>query len=167
MPARAADYERILRLLNAHQVEFLVVGGACAVLHGVPLQTLDLDIVAERSPANAARLHAALLELEACYREHLPAKVLRPLVKDLSSSGHHLLMTGAGPLDVLGTIGAGRSYADLVANSETVDLGPALVVRILDLPTLIHVKEESPRAKDALGLTILKHTLAERQRRGS
>ena len=165
MSAPAADFLQLLGVLCEHEVRFVVVGGACAVLHGAPLQTLDLDIVHERSAENVQRLVRALESLQACYREHLPGKVLRPLAKDLAGRGHHLLMTRAGPLDVLGAIGHDRGHEELAPHSELVRLGDALEIRILDLSTLIRVKEESPRAKDALGLALLRETLRERDAR--
>ena len=165
MPERSADFELLLRALQSREVEFLVVGGASAVLQGAPILTLDLDIVQERSSANAARLLAALKDLDACYREHLPNKILRPRERDLAGPGHHLLMTRAGPLDVLGAIGAGRDYAYLLPRSEAVTVAGSLTVRVLDLPTLIQVKEEAGRDKDAQGLVVLRHLLEERSRR--
>jgi hypothetical protein len=33
----------ILQTLVEHRVEFIVVGGVCAVLHGAPVSTFDLD----------------------------------------------------------------------------------------------------------------------------
>lgn len=40
-------------LLDAH-VEFIVIGGLAAVLHGAPLVTADVDIVHRKSPENIA-----------------------------------------------------------------------------------------------------------------
>ncbi|HEY6555891.1 MAG TPA: hypothetical protein VI072_01405 [Polyangiaceae bacterium] len=42
---RSARFVDALRVLVAHEVEFVVVGMAAGVLHGVPLTTLDVDIV--------------------------------------------------------------------------------------------------------------------------
>jgi hypothetical protein len=42
MPQEEFDFETILNVLTKHQVEFIVVGGLCAVLHGAPVQTYDL-----------------------------------------------------------------------------------------------------------------------------
>jgi len=39
-----ADVGELLRRLAAAGVEFIVVGGAAAVLHGAPITTEDLDI---------------------------------------------------------------------------------------------------------------------------
>jgi hypothetical protein len=44
-------------------VDFIIVGGAAAVLHGAPVTTADLDIVPEQSDANVARLLGLLRDL--------------------------------------------------------------------------------------------------------
>src|SRR5687767_7419963 len=44
-----------------HKVEYLVIGGIAAVLHGVPRATFDLDILINPTLDNAQHLLAALL----------------------------------------------------------------------------------------------------------
>jgi hypothetical protein len=46
------DFLAILRTLSDYKVDFIVVGGVCAVLHGAPLATFDLDVVHCRSADN-------------------------------------------------------------------------------------------------------------------
>jgi len=58
----------ILKVLTRHRVDFIIVGGVSAVLHGAPVTTFDLDVVHSRDQKNLARLLAALQELEAVYR---------------------------------------------------------------------------------------------------
>lgn len=60
-------------LLDA-QVEFVVIGGLAAVLHGAPLVTVDIDIVHHRTPENVGRLLALLRSLHARYRAGTPDK---------------------------------------------------------------------------------------------
>ncbi len=50
------DFLAGLRALATHDVEFIVVGGVCAVLHGAPVTTFDLDVVHNRDDANLTRL---------------------------------------------------------------------------------------------------------------
>jgi hypothetical protein len=90
---------------------------------------------------NVARVVAALGEPEAVYRAQ-PERRLKPQTTDLAAGGHNLLITRFGPLDVLGSIGNGRSYRDLVPHSAVMDLGGGLAARVLDLATLIAVKEQ-------------------------
>jgi hypothetical protein len=58
--------EVIERLARA-QVEFVVVGGVSAVLQGVPITTVDLDICYRRTPQNIGRLVAALAPFHHCH----------------------------------------------------------------------------------------------------
>jgi hypothetical protein len=163
MDARSPDYRAVLRVLARHRVEFLVVGGVAAVLHGAPIATFDLGVVHARTAENVRRLLDALTELGSRYRD-LVDRDLRPDAGRLLSEGHQLLGTAAAPLDLLGTIGAGRSYDDLLPRSVEMDLGEGLRVRVLDLETLIAVKEETGREKDRAVLPILRRTLLERSR---
>jgi hypothetical protein len=162
MPQPAVDFRAILEALTARRVEFILVGGVGAALHGSPRQTFDVDVVQARDPANAERLMLALVDLDACHREHLPRR-LAPRLQDLVLPGHHLLMTRFGPLDVLGTIGKGRGFEELRANATRVDLGRQLAVSVLDLETMIRIKEELGREKDLAGLPELRRLLEERR----
>ena len=62
------NFLEILKVLKEYQVEFIVVGGVCAVLHGAPISTFDLDLVHSRAPNNIDRLMVALKTLDAHYR---------------------------------------------------------------------------------------------------
>jgi len=47
---------------ESHDVQYVVIGGIAAVLHGVPRSTFGLDILIEASVPNARRLLDALTE---------------------------------------------------------------------------------------------------------
>jgi hypothetical protein len=158
------DFSLIFKTLSRHKVDFIVVGGVCAVMHGAPISTFDLDLVHSRAPENIEHLLGALDELEACYRG-LGKRRMKPGVSHLSSSGHQLLMTKAGPLDLLGVIGKDQGYDELLKHTEEMKLGPDLKIRLLSLRMLIETKEELGRDKDKAVLAILRRTLAEKSRR--
>jgi hypothetical protein len=125
--------------------------------------TQDVDIVHSRTPENLSRLLAALQELRAYYRGQGDRRIV-PNLSYLASPGHQLLMTTAGPFDVLGTVSGNRSYEDLLPHTEETQLAPDHKIRILDLPTLIQLKQEVGRAKDLLVLPILRQTLEEKKK---
>lgn len=157
------DFVAICRTLTQNQVDFIVVGGVCAVLQGAPISTFDLDLVHSREPANVDRLMAALEALDACYR--VPGREDRkPERSHLLSPGHQLLMTRSGPLDLLGEIGSGRGYAELLPKATELEVGGGLRVHVLNLATLIEVKEEAARDKDKAVLAILRRTLEESEK---
>ena len=139
------------------------MGGVAAVLQGAPINTFDLDVVHSTDPANVSRVLAALEELDAIYRAQ-PDLRLRPNASHLSSSGHQLLITRLGPLDLLGSIGSGRTYPDLIMHATELKVGPSMSVRVLDLETQIAIKEEVGGEKDRAALPILRRTLEERRK---
>jgi hypothetical protein len=160
MAESGTDFEKLLKILVDHDVEFIVVGGVAAVLQGVPIMTLDLDIVHRRDPGNIGRLLSALEHLGAYYRNR-PEQRLSPKRSHLESEGHQLLLTDCGALDLLGSIGEGRSYEDLLTFTRNLELGD-LCIRILSLNALIEVKEEVGLSKDRAVIEILRETLRER-----
>jgi hypothetical protein len=58
-------FREALRILRAHGVDFIVIGGVSAVLNGAPVNTFDLDIVHSREPKNIAKLLKTLEDLGA------------------------------------------------------------------------------------------------------
>jgi len=158
------DFLALLRTLNGHRVDYIVVGGVAAVLQGAPVSTFDLDVVHSRQKENIVRLVAVLQELDAYYRAQ-PERRLTPDASHLASPGHQLLVTRFGPLDLLGEIGAGRRYEDLLPESIMVQAGEQVLVRVLNLETLITMKEELAQEKDRAVIPVLRRTLDEKRRR--
>lgn len=77
------DFVEFLRLLNSHEVRYLVVGGYAVAHYGHPRATGDLDIWIERSEENAPRMVSVLRAFgfgQAQLNEALfvqPSKVIR------------------------------------------------------------------------------------------
>ncbi len=65
MQSSSPRFLEILKVLTRHRVDFIIVGGVSAVLHGAPVTTFDLDVVHARNRENVLRLISALEELEA------------------------------------------------------------------------------------------------------
>ena len=57
-----ADFKEFLRLLNAHKVEYLLIGGYAVGYYGNPRATADMDIWIAMKPDNAEKIVAALKE---------------------------------------------------------------------------------------------------------
>jgi hypothetical protein len=74
-------------------------------------------------------------------------------------------MTRYGPLDILDTIGKGWGFEELSARTVELEVSAELKVQVLDLATLIQVKEELGSEKDLAALPILRRTLEEKRKR--
>jgi hypothetical protein len=56
------DFKELLELLNAHKVEYLVVGGYALAFHGAPRFTGDIDLFVKPNQTNAKLILAVLNE---------------------------------------------------------------------------------------------------------
>jgi len=74
----------------------------------------------------------------------------------------HRLVTSMGALDVMETIGHGLSYADLLGDTQVMEVA-GVKVRVLGLETIILSKEQANRDKDRATLHILRRTLQMKQ----
>ena len=63
--AESQHYRELILLLNAHEVEYLVVGGYAVMKYSEPRFTKDLDLWVSSSELNAAKLYHALAEFGA------------------------------------------------------------------------------------------------------
>jgi len=157
MAGSRIKFYQLLDLLVRHEVEFIIVGGLAAVLEGVPIFTVDLDILHRPTDDNTERLLHALEEIHARYRD--PAgRLILPNATRLRTNRFNLLTTDLGPLDVIGNLGAGFAYEDLEQRTHAYAL-EGLRVRVLDLASVIALKEVANRDKDRAVLPILRRTL--------
>lgn len=156
------DFFKIFEVFNKNKVDFIIVGGVGAVLHGAPVTTFDLDVVHCRSEENVERLFRSLKELNAYYRTR-PDIRIEPDKTALAGAGHHLLLTDAGPLDLLGIVYTGEDYQDLLKSSEQFIVGK-IRVDVQSLESLIKLKEQINREKDKAVIPILKQTLKEKMK---
>lgn len=154
-------FRELLRVLTAGGVDFVVVGGLAAVLHGSPLGTLAVDVCADFSPEGVRKLLDALRPLHPRLR-HRPDRM--PLPDDperLSGLMNLYLLTDLGALDLLGELPGVSGFEEVRDRSVEMDVG-GFPCRVVDLDTLIAAKRAAGREKDRLGLP---HLLAIRDAR--
>lgn len=141
------DLKGLLEVLEAGRVDYVVVGGVAAYLHGSARLTVDLDIVYDRAPENIARLVKALAPLSPRLRgapEGLPFRLDERTVR---AGLNFTLETTLGHLDILGEVTGGGGYEALLPHSvEAHAFGFRL--RCVSLPALIRLKRSAGRQKD-------------------
>lgn len=152
-----------VRVLSAAQVDFIIVGGVAAGIHGALRSTLDLDVVYRRDRDNVDRLVAAL-EPYAPYLRGAPAGL--PFRFDAATVWRGLnvaLTTTLGDLDLLGEVTGGGAFDALRPAAESVDL-EGFECLVVSLVTLIALKRAAGRGKDREALAELEALLEERNR---
>ena len=157
------DFERALATLDRGAVEFIVIGGVAATLHGSAFTTLDLDVVYSRSPQNIRR-RADALQGHRPYLRGAPAGLPFAWEERTIRNGlNFTLITEFGELDLLGEVAGGGTYEDLLPHSSEVT-GFGVRFRLVDLDTLIVLKRAAGRPKDLPMIAELQEILERRRR---
>jgi hypothetical protein len=141
------DFSALIRTLADARVEFILVGGVAATVHGSARLTRDVDVVYARDDDNIARLVQALAPLAPYLRGAPPGL---PFVLDDATVKRGLnftLTTRLGDLDLLGEVTGGGGFAELRHHAPVVRLFDR-DVRCLDLDWLIRVKRAAGRPRD-------------------
>src|SRR5437763_14137491 len=99
-----SDFGRLLGTLVDGGVEFLIVGGIAASLHGSGRVTSDLDIFYRRTSENIERLAAALAPLKPRLRGAPPTLPFEFDAETIRRGLNFTLTTDAGPLACLGEL---------------------------------------------------------------
>ena len=148
--------DQILRVLTAHEVRFVVVGGLAAQAHGSSSLTNDLDICYARDRDNLERLAAALAELAAVRRGLPPGSPRMPALdaRTLRAGGLFTTTTRYGDFDLLATPDPGFDFERLRENAVTTTLH-GVELSIASLHDLIEMKRAAGRPKDRIELEIL------------
>ncbi len=165
MPALQA--EELFTCLDRHDVNYVLIGGLAAVLHGSPLPTLDADICPSRDLENLRRLASALEELDARIRTLDTADGVR-FPREAAFLGQMELLnlvTSAGDLDLSFTPAGTTGYADLHRGAIPMIIR-GVTVPVARLEDVIRSKEAANRAKDRRTLPVLHQLLREIQQRG-
>jgi len=141
----------LLKTLDGHRVDFVVIGGVAGLARGSSYPTYDLDVGYARDEANLGRMAAALRELGVKLRNAPPDLPLQLDAKTLSNGSNFTFQSGFGNFDILGHIPGVRSYEELRA-AATIERVETVPVRIASIDHLIAMKRAANRVKDKLML---------------
>lgn len=157
------DFEGILRTLSEARVEFIIIGGMAATLHGSARFTSDLDLVYSRTTDNIAALTAALRPYRPYLRGAPPGLPFTFDPHTISRGLNFTLTTDLGDLDLLGEVTGGGGYDALLPHSEVISIA-GIECRCLGLSRLIDVKRAAGRPKDLEAIAELEALREERSR---
>lgn len=155
------DFARLLAALHEADVEYIVVGGLAATIHGSARLTQDIDVSYARSTDNLERIVRSLAPFGPYLRGAPRGLPFEWSVATLRSGLNFTLTTAAGDLDLLGDIVGGGSYEDLLPHTIAVDLF-GHEVRCLDLEALLRTKRAAGRPRDLEAIAELEALREER-----
>ena len=160
----AVDLGQIIPPLVRAKVDFILIGGMAAILHGSARVTFDVDLVYSRAHKNIERLAAALAVHGPNLRDAPLNLAFSWDAKTIRSALNFTLTTRLGDVDLFGAVAGGETYQDLLAHSFDVD---AFGVRFkcIDLPTLIRIKEVVGSARVHEALAELRVLLEEKEKK--
>ena len=144
------DAEPILSVLDRHGVEYVIVGGYAARMHGSTRPTRDVDVTPATTGENLDRLAAALRELDARIRTDAVPEGLPFSTSGEALAGRRMLnlQTRHGELDLtIRPAGFEGGYDELVTRSIRRSIG-RIQVRVAALEDVIRSKETAARRKD-------------------
>ena len=141
----------LLERLVTGGVDFIVVGGLAAVVHGSAAITRDLDITYSADEDNLERLGRALVGLHATLRGVTDDVPFIPDGRTLRRMRILTLDTPEGWIDLLAYPGGAPSYEALRERALRANLA-GVEVQIASLDDLIAMKKAAGRPKDLVAV---------------
>ena len=141
---------RLYECLQQHNVDYVVIGGVAAIIHGVPRTTLDIDLLIAANEINARALLLALLD---------------------AGLGTATLTDAADILAHEVTIFRDRIREDVQTRTPGIDFEQArsralvldvdgVKIPVLSIADLLASKEAANRPKDQQDLVVLRRLVA-------
>ncbi|MEO8314035.1 MAG: nucleotidyltransferase [Pseudomonadota bacterium] len=150
-----SELNGLLQRLSESGIEFVVVGGVAAVLHGSSMVTRDLDVCANLNGENLQKLRDALRDLHPVHRIGPARHSFLETPEPGASLNNLYLQTDLGALDLLGSITGIGDFDQVRKSAVQIELFGSKVM-VLALEPLIKAKEAVGRQKDLLAATELR-----------
>jgi predicted nucleotidyltransferase len=158
-------FDTVFGVLVRGGVEFIVIGGAAATIHGSARITRDVDIVYRRTAENLRRMVDALSPYSPYLRGAPAGLPFRWDENTLRRGLNFTLTTSIGDLDLLGEVTGGGNFEALLAHSSPVQAF-GIECLCLNLDKLIQVKRAAGRPKDLEAIAELEALRDERGKAG-
>lgn len=145
---------QLLHKLQLEQVEFVLIGGLAASLHGSAIVTMDLDICLTFSRENNEKLIRALKDVDPRFRMTPNRKPIPLDPIELERFKNIYLSTTAGQVDILSEVDGIGDYIEVRKQSEQ-HIVNGLPLQMLTINAIIHSKSVLKREKDRYAIVEL------------
>jgi len=136
------DFLRLIRSLDQHAVEYVLVGGVALSLHGLVRATEDVDLFVRPEAGNVERLRQALRSVWD------DPEIDRITVEDLAGEYptiRYVPPTGAPVIDLISHLGTELRFEDIEAEQVLLE---GVRVRVATPRTLYRMKKDTVRPID-------------------
>lgn len=147
-PATLNDLKKVIRSLNEHHAEYILIGGYALFSHGYHRATEDIDLLVPAKSSASRKIMDALLILA--------DKESANLDPEWFNEGENIRLADEVVVDLIFKT-CGETFETLKPYVETVDLD-GIAVHTLSLTGLLKTKQ-SPRDKDVMDRVILEKAL--------
>lgn len=148
-PATWDDLLFLVKLLQKHEVEFVLVGGYALASHGYTRMTIDIDIGVNPSFDNSKKWILALAELPDGATKELMGEE-DPFDGDYK---HAIRVNDAFTIDVMPSV-SGVDFQTLAKHIDLVQVGD-ISMPVLSLEGLLLTKQNSLRPKDIADVSMI------------
>lgn len=152
--ATFADLLCVIRLLNEHGAEYLLIGGYALYALGYQRATIDIDILVPSTKESAQRVINALMLL--------PDRVAADIDPAWFEEGNTIRVADEFVVDVMFN-SCGETFSSLLPHAQTIVLDDGTPVRTLDFQGLLKTKQ-TVRSKDVGDRLVLERALEELQK---
>lgn len=146
--ATLEDLKSLIRALNQHGVDYLLIGGYALSVHGYFRATTDIDVMVPATEESGRKVREALMLL--------PDQVARDLDPSWFTEGENIRVVDEFVVDIM-LNASGETYDTLKQHAETIDL-EGIPIRTVNLEGLLRTKQ-SMRDKDVADRVILERAL--------
>jgi predicted nucleotidyltransferase len=147
-PATLEDLKLLLRSLNEHAVDYLLIGGYALAAHGYQRATIDIDVLVRATAESGQRVKDALMIL--------PDAAARDLEPGWFEEGENIRVADAFVVDIMLNAN-GQTFDSLREYAQTIDLD-GVPVQTVNLEGLLLTKP-TMRDKDAADRAILERAI--------
>jgi len=160
------QYARVLQALKDGGVEFILIGGVAANLHGAARATFDVDVVYCRRRENIRKLVGVFAPFNPYLRGAPPGLPFKFDEQTVRNGLNFTLQTTLGDVDLLGEVAGGGNYDQLLAHTVEMEAF-GVRSRVVTLERLIQLKRAAGRPKDFESLAELQALLEQHHQRGA
>jgi len=143
------NLNELLKVFLGLDIEFVIIGGFAAALHGSSMVTRDLDLCFLLTPQNIDKLRTSLRDLNPKLR--INPKKLSFLTHPKTNQGFKnlYLETDMGIVDVVSSVTGVGDYSVVAADANVIELF-GYRVKVMSIQHLLASKKALGRPKDIL-----------------